>query len=72
MAGSTTQGTPAYQWVLAWLIVIGLLAVTSQTALGHVLIYYTLLLFLLFLVLTQYQFIAQSLAPIGQPVSATS
>ena len=74
MASTPTTPTrvPAYQWMLAWLLLIALLAFASTTEIGHTAIYYLLVLFLLFLLVTQYQFVAQSLAPVGQPVSATS
>lgn len=56
-----------YAWMLAWLLIIALLAFANQTALGHTIIYYALVLILVLLLVTQYQFIASALAPIGTP-----
>lgn len=63
---SSRGGPSTYQWVLAWVALIGLLALASRTETGHTLIYYALVLILLILLVTQYQFIASALAPIGQ------
>lgn len=63
-----SDSTPTtYQWVVAWvlLIVLAMLAIRTQT--GYKLVYYGLVLVLVFLLITQYQFIAAGLAPIGQP-----
>lgn len=69
----TLPGTPptTYQWLVAWLLLIVLLAVAAQTEIGHTVIYYALVLILVFLLVTQYQFVAGGLAPIGQKLPAT-
>lgn len=64
---SSKGGPSTYQWVLAWVALIGLLALANRTAIGRVVIYYALVLILVLLLVTQYQFIASALAPIGQP-----
>lgn len=56
-----------YQWVLAGFLVFLLLIFVSRTDTGYRIIYYGLVLMLLFLFVTQWQFIAQALAPIGTP-----
>lgn len=56
----------AYRWMLAWAVAIVLLSLLNKTRLGHVLIYYWLWLLILFLVVTQYKFIASALAPLGE------
>lgn len=58
----------AYKWLLAWIVAIVLLSLLNKTRLGHVLIYYWLWLLIIFLLVTQYKFIANVLAPIGQAV----
>lgn len=57
----------AYRWLLAWALMILMLGVVSKTRLGHVIIYYSLLLSIVFVLVTQYRFIAQALSPLGQP-----
>ena len=64
-----TQGAQApstYRWILGWILLIALLAFANQTETGHTILYYALVLVLVFLLVTQYQFIASALAPIGQ------
>lgn len=69
--GSGPQGPATYKWVLGWVLVILLLAVANQTETGHTIIYYALVLVLVFLLVTQYQFIAQALSPVGQKAPST-
>lgn len=57
-----------YQWIVAWVLVVVLAALATKTQTGYKLIYYALALMLVFLLITQYQFIANGLAPVGQPV----
>lgn len=64
---STTTWDQTYKWLIAWAVGITLLVAINRTKLGHVLIYYWLVLLILFLVVTQYQFIVQVITPIGQP-----
>lgn len=68
---SSTPGTKTYQWAAAWVILILLVALATQSKAGYALLYYALVLALVFLLLTQYKFIASALAPIGQPAPAS-
>lgn len=67
----TTAAPKTYIWVVAWIVLILLLALANQTEIGHTIIYYALVLILVLLLVTQYQFIASALAPIGQKVPST-
>lgn len=58
----------AYRWLLAWAIVIALATVLNKTRAGHSFLYYSLWLMLIFLLVTQYKFIAAALEPVGQPL----
>lgn len=70
-AGSGTtgeQGAPSnwetdFRWLVAWLVLLLILAALSRTRFGQVVIYYALALMLLFLFVTQFHFVAQALAP---------
>lgn len=64
----TTTDTTTYQWVVAWILVLTLAMLALRTQMGYKLVYYGLVLVLVFLLVTQYQFITAGLAPIGQPV----
>lgn len=64
-------GPSTYQWIVAWVLLIILGAMASQTVIGHTIIYYSLVLMLVFLLVTQYQFIASAFAPIGKKAPAT-
>lgn len=68
--GSNPPASPptTYQWVVAWILVIVLAMLAIRTQTGYKLVYYGLVLLFIFLLVTQYQFIAAGLAPIGQPV----
>lgn len=55
-----------YKWLLAWAVAIVGLTFVNKSRLGHVFIYYWLVLLILFLVVTQYKFIAQALAPLSE------
>lgn len=52
------------RWVIAWAVVIMVLALINRTRLGHTLIYYALALMLLLLLVTQYKWVANVLSPI--------
>lgn len=52
------------RWVIAWAVVIMVLALLNRTRLGHTLIYYALALMLLLLLVTQYKWLANVLQPI--------
>jgi predicted aspartyl protease len=66
-ATTTTDNT--FAWLLAWSVMIVMLVLINKTRLGHVIIYYALWLMLAFLIVTQYQAIANLLKPLGQPTS---
>jgi len=51
--------------VLAWIIFGVFLWLVNKTKAGHALIYYSLVLMLFFLLVTQYQWIATNLRPIS-------
>jgi hypothetical protein len=67
-SGGTDENASTFRWLLAWAIVIVLASLANKTRIGHTLMYYMLWLLLLFLVVTQYKFIAAALAPVGQPI----
>lgn len=56
-----------YRWLLGWSVALVLLALLNRTRLGHVFIYYWLVLLIVFLVVTQYQFVIDALGPLGTP-----
>lgn len=68
--GNPPSQPTTYQWVVAWLLVLVLAMLAIRTQVGYKLVYYGLVLLLIFLLVTQYQFITAGLAPIGQPVPA--
>lgn len=43
-----------YQFIAGWVLMIILLVTINKTKLGHVIVYYALLLMILFLVVTEY------------------
>lgn len=55
-----------YRWIVAWSIFLMIIFVINKTKLGHAILYYSLWLLLLFLLVTQYRFIAGALEPLGQ------
>jgi hypothetical protein len=67
-SSATDENASTFRWLLAWAIVIVLASLANKTRIGHTLMYYMLWLLLLFLVVTQYKFIAAALAPVGQPI----
>jgi hypothetical protein len=56
---------PAYRWVVAWGVLLGMLWLLSKTEIGHVAIFYGLILILLFLLATNYANFAAALAPLS-------
>lgn len=54
----------AYRWVAAWTVLLVLLWAMNKSRIGHVVIYYTLVLMIVFLLLTQYQSIKMVLLPV--------
>lgn len=68
----TTQST--FQFVLSWIVVITLLTLANKTRVGHVIIYYALLLFIIFILVAEYKQIApliSGIQSIGQYNVAT-
>lgn len=65
---ATSSNASTFQWLLAWAVVIVLASLANRTRIGHTLMYYGLWLLLLFLLVTQYKFIAAALSPVGQPI----
>lgn len=67
-AGSNAIGSSDYspfQWLMAWAVLLIVLALLAQTDLGYLAIYYALALAILFLIVTQYKWFAGVLAPFG-------
>jgi hypothetical protein len=58
------QATAAFKFVAGWLIMLAILAALNTTRIGHVAIYYSLVLMILFVLLTQAPRIAQYVAGI--------
>lgn len=64
--GGVQHATPApsaYAWLLAWAVVLATLALINRSRIGHAAIYYALCLMLFFVIVSNYRFIATSLAP---------
>lgn len=55
-----------YRVILAYVVLIAIILFMGKTRVGATLIYYGLVLILVFLVLTQFQFFASALAPFQQ------
>lgn len=55
MSDSTSS---VFKFVVGWGLMITLLTFINRTRLGHVAIYYSLILFILFILVTQYQKLA--------------
>lgn len=68
----TTGPATAFSWLLAWVLVILILVLFNRTRIGHTAIYYALVLAIFFLIVTQAQWFANALAPLGTPVSAVN
>lgn len=64
--GSTWGDT--YKWLIGWIVAIVLLSLINKTRVGHVAIYYWLWALIIFLVVTQYRFIADALSAVDKPV----
>ena len=62
----TSNGSyPTYRWLLAWAVLILVLFLLNKSRIGHLIIYYSLVLMLLFLIVTQYKWFVGVLAPFG-------
>lgn len=72
--GSTTPSSadtelPSYQFIAGWILLFVILTFVNKTRLGHVAIYYSLLLMILLILVTEYQQIVpilNSISTIGQ------
>ncbi len=64
-------GAYTFRWLLGWGVILALLSFANRTRFGHTLIYYTLVLMLVFLIVTQYAFFARVLSIFGAPNSST-
>lgn len=53
----------SFQWVMAWFILFILLAFFNKTRIGHLILYYALLLMIVFLLVTNAGWFASILAP---------
>ncbi len=71
---------PTYKFVASWILIIVILSLANRSRIGHVIIYYTLLLVILFILVTEYRQLApllipQTIAELQQqsdkPISAT-
>lgn len=62
----------AYRWTLAWVVLAVMIWLFNKLQIGKVITYYAILLTLFFLVLTQYQAIAELLSPFSQTQGGTN
>lgn len=62
---ATTAGAYTFRWLLAWAVFLFILMLANRTRVGHVTIYYLLVLAALLLLVTQYRWLANVLAPIA-------
>ena len=53
-----------YKWIIAWIFIVLIFMLMNRTKLGHVLVYYSLLLLLAFTLVTQYQWVNDLLSPL--------
>ncbi len=54
---------PTYKFVASWILIIVILSLANRSRIGHVIIYYTLLLVILFILVTEYRQLAPLLIP---------
>ena len=57
-------GAAMFRWLLAWAVVLMLAGLANRSRVGHMLLYYLMVLALVFLIVTQYRWFANALAPI--------
>lgn len=70
-ATMASSGASTYRWLLAWAVVLVLGGLANRSRVGHVAIYYALVLALFFLFVTQFQWLATVLSPITGQSTAT-
>ena len=63
-SGTYTESGSGFTYILAYTVAIAIMVMISKTRIGYIAIYYSLSLALMFLVVTQSQFIANALAPL--------
>jgi len=66
---SSDPELPTFNFIAGWILLITILVFTSKSRIGYVLIYYSLLLMILFILLTEYQQLApllDSIQTVGQ------
>lgn len=56
----------AYNWIVAWVVLLIVMALIIRTSVGYRIVYYALALTLLFLLVTNAQWIAAALSPFNQ------
>jgi uncharacterized membrane protein YgcG len=56
-------GASLLRWLLAWIVIGAFLALLNRSRWGHTIIYYSLILCIVLLALTQYQWISWALQP---------
>jgi type IV secretory pathway VirB3-like protein len=52
---STDTELPTFNFIASWVLLIGILVLVSKSRIGYVIIYYSLLLMILLILLTEYQ-----------------
>lgn len=60
-----SAGSYTFKWLMAWAMFVLILMLANRTRIGHATIYYLLVLAALLLLVTQYQWLANILAPIS-------
>lgn len=60
-----SAGAYTFKWLLAWSMFLLILMLANRTRVGHVTIYYLLVLAALLLLVTQFQWLAKVLTPIS-------
>jgi hypothetical protein len=65
MTTAATPGAYTFRWLLAWGVFLVILSLVNRTRVGHVTIYYLLVLALLLLLVTQFGWLSQVLQPVA-------
>jgi ABC-type transport system involved in cytochrome bd biosynthesis fused ATPase/permease subunit len=55
---------PSFQFIASWALLIAILVMANKTRIGHVLIYYSLLLMILFILVSEFRQVAPLLSGI--------
>lgn len=59
--------TATFKWIVGWMLALVLLAVLNQTRLGHVMIYYSLILMIVLVTVIEAPAIAGYIGSVGKP-----